>query len=142
MKITIEHESLNLVTEDPNIAIQTILTIVNKNKEPERPKTNPDGFMLFGNENDILSPDEKPITDEMLEKAYMGEHPCIQPADTPQKSLTIKEKIFYDYIKNHPGYTMAKTCRALGISEPEYYQFKQRLKKKGWPVQGVVDFAK
>ena len=78
-------------------------------------------------------------TDRILENAYMGEHPNIQPEETPRKKLSKTEQKFWDYIQENPDYTMPKTCRELGISNSMFYFLKQQLKKKGWPVNGVVD---
>lgn len=85
---------------------------------------------------------EDPITDKMLERAYMGEHPNIQPAEQPRKPLTLKEQIFYEYIKSHPNYTMPKACRDLIMTQYDYIKIKQRIAHKGYKISGVIETKK
>lgn len=88
---------------------------------------------------DIIEPAEKPITDKMLEKAYMGEHLNIQPPARPRKPLNLKEQIFYEYIKSHPNYTMPRTCRDLNMSQCDYIIMKQQIANKGYNISGVIE---
>lgn len=89
--------------------------------------------------DNIPVPAEKPITDKMLEKAYMGEHLNIQPPERPRKPLNLKEQIFYEYIKSHPNYTMPGTCRDLNMTQLDYITMKQRIARKGYSISGVIE---
>ena len=88
--------------------------------------------------DDIFGNGIKPFKDEIIEKAYMGEHVNIQPPETQRKRLTLHEQIFYEYIKSHPNYTMPGTCRDLKMSQCDYIKMKQRIAEKGWPISGVI----
>lgn len=77
----------------------------------------------------INTEDIKPAK-ESLENAYMGEH------------LSPKENLMWVYISTHKDYTIHSTTRDLGITKDMYYFLKNQLKKKGYPVNGAVDWAK
>ena len=89
----------------------------------------------------INTEDVKPAQ-ESLENAYMGEHLCIQPKEKERKHLSPKENLMWVYISTHKDYTIHSTTRDLGITKDMYYFLKSQLKKKGYPVNGAVDWPK
>lgn len=78
--------------------------------------------------------------DERMEDAYMGEHVNIEPEQPEKKPLSPKEQDFYNYILAHPDAKMPRVCADLHLSMVMYYYLKSQIKKKGYNVQGVVDF--
>lgn len=77
---------------------------------------------------------------ERMGNAYMGEHVNIEPEQSEQKPLSPKEQDFYNYILAHPDAKMPRVCADLQLSMPMYYYLKSQIKKKGYNIQGVVDF--
>lgn len=78
--------------------------------------------------------------DERIEDAYMGEHINIEPEQPEKKPLSPKEHDFYNYILAHPDAKMPRVCADLHLSMAMYYYLKSQIKKKGYNIQGVVDF--
>lgn len=78
--------------------------------------------------------------DERMEDAYMGEHVNIEPEQPEKKPLSPKEQDFYNYILAHPDAKMPCVCADLHLSMAMYYSLKRQIKKKGYNIQGVVDF--
>lgn len=78
--------------------------------------------------------------DERIEDAYMGEHVNIEPEQPEKKPLSPKEHDFYNYILAHPDAKMPRVCADLHLSMAMYYYLKSQIKKKGYNIQGVVDF--
>lgn len=78
--------------------------------------------------------------DKRMEDAYMGEHVNIEPEQPEQKPLSPKEHDFYNYILAHPDAKMPRVCADLHLSMAMYYYLKSQIKKKGYNIQGVVDF--
>lgn len=78
--------------------------------------------------------------DERMENAYMGEHVNIEPEQPEQKPLSPKERDFYNYILAHPDAKMPRVCADLHLSMAMYYYLKSQIKKKGYNIQGAVDF--
>lgn len=78
--------------------------------------------------------------DERMEDAYMGEHVNIEPEQPEKKPLSPKEQDFYNYILAHPDAKMPRVCADLHLSMAMYYYLKSQIKKKGYNIQGVVDF--
>ena len=75
-----------------------------------------------------------------MEDAYMGEHVNIEPEQPEKKPLSPKEQDFYNYILAHPDAKMPRVCADLHLSMAMYYYLKSQIKKKGYNIQGVVDF--
>lgn len=78
--------------------------------------------------------------DERMENAYMGEHVNIEPEQPEKKPLSPKEHDFYNYILAHPDAKMPRVCADLHLSMAMYYYLKGQIKKKGYNIQGAVDF--
>ena len=78
--------------------------------------------------------------DERIEDAYMGEHVNIEPEQPEKKPLSPKEHDFYNYILAHPDAKMPRVCADLHLSMAMYYYLKSQIKKKGYNIQGAVDF--
>ena len=78
--------------------------------------------------------------DERIEDAYMGEHINIEPEQPEKKPLSPKESDFYNYILAHPDAKMPRVCADLHLSMAMYYYLKSQIKKKGYNIQGAVDF--
>ena len=78
--------------------------------------------------------------DERIEDAYMGEHINIEPEQPEKKPLSPKEQDFYNYILAHPDAKMPRVCADLHLSMAMYYYLKSQIKKKGYNIQGAVDF--
>lgn len=78
--------------------------------------------------------------DERMEDAYMGEHVNVEPERPEKKPLSPKEHEFYNYILAHPDAKMPRVCADLHLSMAMYYYLKSQIKKKGYNIQGVVDF--
>ena len=78
--------------------------------------------------------------DERMEDAYMGEHVNIEPEQPGKKPLSPKEHDFYNYILAHPDAKMPRVCADLHLSMAMYYYLKSQIKKKGYNIQGAVDF--
>lgn len=78
--------------------------------------------------------------DERMEDAYMGEHVNIEPEQPEKKPLSPKEHDFYNYILAHPDAKMPRVCADLHLSMAMYYYLKKQIKKKGYNIQGAVDF--
>lgn len=78
--------------------------------------------------------------DERMEDAYMGEHVNIEPEQPEKKPLSPKEHDFYNYILAHPDAKMPRVCADLHLSMAMYYYLKSQIKKKGYNIQGAVDF--
>ena len=93
-----------------------------KKQDVDKTKSNPDSL------------------DERMENAYMGEHVNIEPEQPEKKPLSPKEHDFYNYILAHPDAKMPRVCADLHLSMAMYYYLKSQIKKKGYNIQGVVDF--
>ena len=93
-----------------------------KKQEVDKTKSNPDSL------------------DERIEDAYMGEHINIEAEQPEQKPLSPKEQDFYNYILAHPDAKMPRVCADLHLSMAMYYYLKSQIKKKGYNIQGAVDF--
>lgn len=93
-----------------------------KKQDVDKTKSNPDSL------------------DERMENAYMGEHVNIEPEQPEKKPLSPKEHDFYNYILAHPDAKMPRVCADLHLSMAMYYYLKSQIKKKGYNIQGAVDF--
>lgn len=93
-----------------------------KKQDVDKTKSNPDSL------------------DERMEDAYMGEHVNIEPEQPEKKPLSPKENDFYNYIRAHPDAKMPRVCADLHLSKAMYYHLKSQIKKKGYNIQGAVDF--
>ena len=93
-----------------------------KKQDVDKTKSNPDSL------------------DKRIEDAYMGEHVNIEPEQPEKKPLSPKEHDFYNYILAHPDAKMPRVCADLHLSMAMYYYLKSQIKKKGYNIQGAVDF--
>lgn len=108
--------------------------------DAEQPKKKR-GKQRASKKQDVDKTKSKPDSlDERMEAAYMGEHINIEPEQPEKKPLSPKENDFYNYILAHPDAKMPRVCADLHLSMAMYYYLKSQIKKKGYNIQGVVDF--
>lgn len=109
--------------------------------DAEQPKKKKSGRRARVPKQDADKTKSKPDSlDERMEDAYMGEHVNIEPEQPEKKPLSPKEHDFYNYILAHPDAKMPRVCADLHLSMAMYYYLKKQIKKKGYNIQGVVDF--